>query len=386
MSASASSSSSSSSAAAPKKKARRASSKKSSSKSSSPALRTITLPPALVARVTPPRLELCSISSKKIWEFIAADGALSQTVSQLSRPYHWCANLSYTGTIRIDPAAVEEDTIKKLQKFDRAMKLDARDGYGKEASFRTHPAAAPDGKMHGLTNPLMKQIGAGTLLPSLTDVDVSGCQGFTSAGVRWLLKSDRIVSYTHDRSQHKNSSHNRVTKSVLLELGKAKQLQRISLTLSTKIKAGMLACLNKHPALKSLSITQNGFYEVGLPTGLHKLTHLRYQTNDFTVNAFEPSYFTNLDYPALEELELVAKKKNACMSPRGQLTRATLVFLRKTFATALITVEEGPAAVACDPPHAPFPIYLALDPTRIPTGAFVPQSTDYDAWAFVPAD
>ena len=376
MSAATSSSSSSSSSAAPKKKARRASSKKSSTKSrsgSSPALRTITLPPALAARVTPPRLDLCSISSKKIWEFIAADGALSQTVSQLSGSYRGCAYLSYTGTIRIDPAAVEENTIKKLQKFDRATKLDARDGYGKEASFRTYPAAAPDGKMHGLTNPLMKQIGAGTLLPSLADVDVSGCQGFTSAGVRWLLKSDRIVSYTHDRSQHQNSSHNRVTKSVLVELGKAKQLQRISLTLGTKIKAGMLACLSKHPSLKSLSITLDGFNEVGLPTGLHKLTHLRYQTNAFSVNAFEPSYFTNLDYPALEELELVAKEKNACMSSLGQLTRATLVFLRKTFAAALITVEEGPAAVACDPPHAPFPIYLALDQTRIPTGAFLPD-------------
>ena len=126
--------------AATSKKARRASSKKSSTKSrsgSSPALRTITLPPALAARVTPPRLELCSISSKKIWEFIAADGALLQTVSQLSGSYRGCAYLSYTGTIRIDPAAVEENTIKKLQKFDRATKLDARATAKKRVFART---------------------------------------------------------------------------------------------------------------------------------------------------------------------------------------------------------------------------------------------------------
>lgn len=126
---------------------------------------------------------------------------------------------------------------------------------------------------------------AGTAWPALTSVDFSGCQNFSSLGVRALVKGlgVRLTSYSQNVTpRHSTCKEMRVTPAVVGALAGAAGLVDLSLTLSSKFHATDLSSLAGHASLRRLSLFFEGFYHVDIPGPLPRLERARLHTGNWS--------------------------------------------------------------------------------------------------------
>ena len=136
--------------------------------------------PAL--RVTPPLGPLCEDTREHLWSCISADLRAVRAAACLNKEWRVAAvehgaplQLSSTGTRHASLVTLES----LAAAFPNVMRLDARDS--------------------SLNDEDLRALGSG-LLPSLTSLDVSGCQYMSSVGVKALVKGlgARLKEFSQD--------------------------------------------------------------------------------------------------------------------------------------------------------------------------------------------
>ena len=139
-----------------------------------------TAAPAL--RVTPPLGPLCEDTREHLWSCISGDLRAVRAAACLNKEWRVAAvehgaplQLSSTGTRHASLVTLES----LAAAFPNVMRLDARDSPLNDAELRA--------------------LGSG-LLPSLTSLDVSGCQYMSSVGVKALVKGlgARLKEFSQD--------------------------------------------------------------------------------------------------------------------------------------------------------------------------------------------
>jgi hypothetical protein len=162
-----------------------------------------------------------------------------------------------------------------------------------------------------LSDDHLRKLGQG-VLPSLTSLDVSGCQHMTSVGLKALLKGlgQQIKEIYQDITPaHSSCKEMRVTPSTLKVLATAPGLECLSLTLSSAVKVG-LNHLNSHATLRTLSIFFEGFHPPALPQHLPNLETLNLRVGPWTYFTWprHPHHqlagWDRLSYPKLRQLTI----------------------------------------------------------------------------------
>ena len=275
---------------APKQKARSRSAPARAGTSAAPAL-----------RVTPPLGPLCEDTREHLWSCLSADLRAVRAAACLNKEWRVAAvehgaplQLSSPRTRHATPV-----TLKSLAAaFPNVMRLNARDS--------------------SLNDEGLRALGSG-LLPSLTSVDVSGCQSMSSVGVKALVKGlgARLKEFSQDATAlHGLCKEMRVTLGTIKAIAAAPALESLSLTLGSSVKSG-LNNLNGHPSLRKLSLYFEGFEPPAPPSTLPALEELtirvggwtrfhwpntRHTNTGFIVPASLMLFWLSLDYPKLKLL------------------------------------------------------------------------------------
>ena len=133
-------------------------------------------------RVTPPLGSLCEDTREHLWSCISGDLRAVRAAACLNKEWRVAAvehgaplQLSSTGTRHASLVTLES----LAAAFPNVMRLDARDS--------------------PLNDEELRALGSG-LLPSLTSLDVSGCQSMSSIGVKALVKGlgARLKEFSQD--------------------------------------------------------------------------------------------------------------------------------------------------------------------------------------------
>ena len=120
--------------------------------------------------------------------------------------------------------------------------------------------------------------------PSLQRLDVSGCQGISSIGVRALVKGmgGRLLGFKQDSTaRHSLCREMRVTSATIAEVAKAPALLELSLTLGSGVKMGLEKLID-HPTLQSLTLFFEGFEPPPFPSRMQSLRRLHIKTGSWT--------------------------------------------------------------------------------------------------------
>ena len=141
-----------------------------------------TAAPGPALRVTPPLGPLCEDTREHLWSCISGDLRAVRAAACLNKEWRVAAvehgaplQLSSTGTRHASLVTLES----LAAAFPSVMRLDARDS--------------------PLNDEELRALGSG-LLPSLTSLDVSGCQYMSSVGVKALVKGlgARLKEFSQD--------------------------------------------------------------------------------------------------------------------------------------------------------------------------------------------
>ena len=136
--------------------------------------------PAL--RVTPPLGPLCEDTREHLWSCISADPRAVRAAACLNKEWRVAA-VEHGAPLQLWSPGTRHASLVTLESlaaaFPNVMRLNARDS--------------------GLNDDVLRALGSG-LLPSLTSLDVSGCQYMSSVGVKALVKGlgARVKEFSQD--------------------------------------------------------------------------------------------------------------------------------------------------------------------------------------------
>lgn len=287
----------------------------SAAAAAAPATRDVPAPP----RLTGGGVTLDNDAAALVWKHLCVSPAVLQRVSRVSK--EWREYVVATFDHELDLAALCTDHHRCYANSARRSNREVATLFVQMARRLSPFRSVRAIKAHDfawMTDDALRTIAAAKEPPlsMITSVDVSGCTGVTSLGVKALVKTGRLRSFRqdvtprhyprHEDGEVRLDEHIKVSEATIKAAAASPVLESLSLTLGSRVtcKQG-LEVLSGNTSLTTLALFMEGSSEaLALPAHLPELKVLRIKVTQFSAFNWMRNRFTRLDYPKLEEIIL----------------------------------------------------------------------------------